>query len=143
MKFLSVIVGAILCLLLTSCTNGGAGYPQVADAPPFDYVDGAELRSRMHQLAFELQRLDAALDVEYDDQYSSIQQSVVDNLRNIERIGEALQSGDLRARHPFLIDEMDIFLADVKRAQWDASRNRYYMAGRISVACASCHRASY
>jgi hypothetical protein len=131
-----------LYLLLAACSNNGGAFPQVADAPPFDYSDGEELRSRMHQLAFEIQRLDGALATDYEEQSPS-QQSIIDTLRNIERIGETLQSGDLSSKHPFLLDGMDRFLADVKRAQWDASRSRYYMAGRISGGCASCHRASY
>ena len=142
MKYLFVFIGTLSCLFLTGCTNNEGGFPQVADAPPFDYIDGEELRSRMHQLAFELQRLDSSLAVEYDES-SPPQQSVIDNLRNIERIGKALQSGELSTKHPFLLDGMESFLADVSRAEWDASRNRYYMAGRVSGACASCHRATY
>ncbi|MDG2338137.1 MAG: hypothetical protein P8N94_09140 [Gammaproteobacteria bacterium] len=34
---------------------------EIANPPPFDYIDGEELRSNMHQLAFELQQLDMAL----------------------------------------------------------------------------------
>jgi len=142
MKYLSVLMGILLSLLLTSCTSDGGSYPQVADAPPFDYVDGEELRSRMHQLAFELQMLDSALAAEYDEMPPS-QQSITDHLSNIERIAESLQSGDLKSRHPFLIEDMERFQADVERAQWDASRSRYYMAGRIAGACVSCHRARY
>ena len=142
MKYISALMGFFLCLSLTSCADNGAGFPQVADAPPFDYVDGEELRSRMHQLAFELQWLDSALVTEYDESPIS-SQSIVDKLRNIERIGKSLQSGDLSTKHPFLMDGMNSFLADVSRAQWDAERNRYYMAGRIAGACVICHRANY
>ena len=142
MKNLFIFTGTLLFLLLTACTNNGGGFPQVADAPPFDYVDGEELRSRMHQLAFALQRLDNSLSTEYDESMP-FQQSVVDNLRDIERIGNSLQSGEISSKHPFLVDDMDSFLADVSRAQWDATRNRYYMAGRISGSCVSCHRGSY
>ncbi len=142
MKYLSIFVGILLCLLLTNCTSNEGAFPQMADAPPFDYVDGEELRSRMHQLAFELQRLDNALASEYGENPPS-QRSVVDSLRDIERIGESLQSGDLSSKHPFLLDDMNSFLADVSRAQWGASRNRYYMAGRVAGACVTCHRSTY
>lgn len=142
MKYLSVFFGTLLCLFLVSCSNNGEGFPQVADAPPFDYVDGAELRSRMHQLAFELQRLDSSLAIEYDEG-TPVQDDVVDTLRDIDRIAKSLQSGDLRSKHPFLLDSMDKFLADVSRAQFDASHNRYYRAGRIAGACVSCHSATY
>ncbi len=138
-QFLTLL-GATLTLV--ACNGNGDSFPQMADAPPFDYVDGEELRSRMHQLAFELQRLDNSLAVDYEQNPPS-QNAVVESLRSIERIGKSLQDGDLSTRHPFLVDDMDRFLADVSRAQWDASRNRYYMAGRVSGACVSCHRANY
>lgn len=142
MKYLCVFMGTLLCLLIASCTSDGGGFPQVADAPPFDYVDGEEMRSRMHQLAFALQNLDNSLTTDYEENPPS-QDSVVDDLRDIERIAKALQSGELSSKHPFLVDDMNRFLADVSRAQLDAERNRYYMAGRISGSCVSCHRASY
>lgn len=141
MKSLSVIMGTLLCLLLTSCSDNTGAYPHMTNPPPFDYADGEELRSRMHKLAFALQRLYGALSNEYDGGAPN-QQSVVANLRYIERIGESLQIGDLNSKHPFLIDGMDKFLDDVRRAKQDASRNRYYMAGSIASACDSCHIAN-
>ncbi|MDG2338138.1 MAG: hypothetical protein P8N94_09145 [Gammaproteobacteria bacterium] len=40
-----------------------------------------------------------------------------------------------------MIDDMDRFLSDVRRAKMDAERNvpRYYMAGRISRGCINSH----
>lgn len=140
-QFLLLIVATFT---LASCATNGSGFPQIADPPPFDYADGEELRSGMHQLAFALLKLDRALADEYEEN-PAFQQSVVDNLSDIERIGEGLQFGDLRSKHPFLLEGMEKFLADVERAHWDASRRtpRYYMAGRIAGACVSCHKANY
>ncbi|MDG1858888.1 MAG: hypothetical protein P8I94_07290 [Emcibacteraceae bacterium] len=142
MKYVSVFMGTLMCLSLVSCTNNGGGSPQFADAPPFDYVDGAELRSRMHQLAFELQRLDSSLVVDYDS-HPPVQEDVIDNLRNIERIATELQEGDLSSKHPSLMKDMGMFIADVSRAEWDASRGQYYRASRVTGACSGCHRAAY
>jgi hypothetical protein len=95
----------------------------------------------MHQLAYELQKLDMALADEYDLS-PNLQQKVINNLRNIERIAEYLQTGDFSTRHPFLQDDMERFLINVRRAKIDASGDspRYYMTGRISGGCVSCHR---
>ena len=142
MKYISLFMGTLLCLLLASCSDNEGAYPHMTNPPPFDYADGEELRSRMHQLAFALQRLNRDLATHYDER-PPFQQSVVSNLRDIERIGETLQFGDLNSKHPFLADGMDRFLDDVRRAQRDASRSRYYMAGRIAGACVSCHIANY
>lgn len=144
MKFLSVLLGLIVCSILSSCTNdGGRGSVQIASPPPFDYPDGEELRSRMQQLAFSLQRLDNVLSVEYDEQNEPSQNAIVDNLRDIDRIANTLQTGDLKSKHPFLLDDMANFIADVERAEWAASRGRYYMAGRVAGACVSCHKGRY
>tara|TARA_R110002096_G_scaffold426421_1_gene636118 strand:+ start:4772 stop:5236 length:465 start_codon:yes stop_codon:yes gene_type:complete len=140
--FSQFLVLLVATFTLAACENNGRGYPPVAEAPTLDYVDGKELRSRMQQLAFELQMLDSSLAAEYDEGPLP-QQSVVDSLRNIERIAQALQPRDLSSSHPFLLKDLDRLLSDVSRAKIDAAKNRYYMAGRISGACASCHRTAY
>ena len=135
-----VALPLIAALTLFGCNSNSDTFPQIANPPPFDYVDGEELRSNMHQLAFELQQLDLALVDSYDQQ-PSFQRRIIDSIQNIERIGGYIQNTDLSTRHPFLVDDMDRFLADVRRAKMDAERNtpRYYMAGRISGGCINCH----
>lgn len=143
MKYVSVVFVALFCLLLASCSSeNGDAFPQIADPPPFDYVDGVELRSSMHQLAYTLLRLDVVL-VGEDEEYPVDQDEVVETLRRILQIAESLQDSDLRSRHPYLVGDMYRFLNDVDRAIIDASRRSpsYYMAGRISGACVACHRA--
>ena len=138
---LLVLLAAIF--FLTACSVNGNAFPQIANPPAFDYADGEELRSRMHQLAWELQQLDLALVTELDNN-PAFQREVTDTLSNIERIAGYLQSGDISSRHTFLEDGMDRFLTDVRRARTDATLGspRYYMAGRISGACVNCHNAN-
>lgn len=116
--------------------------PHATTPPPFDYADGEELRSRMHQLAFSLHMLDRDLTDEYEEG-GPFRKSVTSRLHDIERIAEGLQEGDLSTRHPFLIEDMDRFLRSVRMAQREASRSRYYMAGRVAGACVSCHLSNY
>ena len=137
MKYLSVLIGSLLCVIITACSNNANYYAQVTDAPALDYTGYQKFRSRMHQLAFELQVLDSFLIDEYDEGPLP-QQLIVDSLRNIERIAQALEPGDLNSMHPFLLQHRDRLLSDVKAARMDAERYRYYMADRISGACASC-----
>lgn len=129
--------------LLSGCSSNPDSFPQIANPPPFDFADGEQLRSSMHQLAFELQLLDNAVANEIDD-VPNLRQEVIDRINNIERIAEYARDSDLSTRHPFLQDDMNRFLSNVRRAKADASRNnpRYYMAGRISGGCMSCHRAN-
>ena len=131
-----------------ACGSGAGTFPQIADPPPFDYVDGAELRSGMHQLAFELQQLDLALLSEEgagasnNRNMATSQRDVVNRLRNMERIGGNLREGDLSSTHDFLRSDMNVFLTTVGRARREAEANppRYYAAGRVSGACVNCHR---
>ena len=134
------VISLIAVLSLAGCNANSDAFPQIANPPPFDYVDGEELRSNMHQLAFELQQLDMALLDAYVDR-PSFQRQIVNSIQNIERIGGYIQETDLAVRHPFLQDDMDRFLSDVSRARMDAERSvpRYYMAGRISGGCINCH----
>jgi len=141
--YIQMISFVAASLFLTACSVNGNSFPQIANSPPFDYADGDELRSRMHQLAWELQQLDLTLATQVDNS-PTLRQEVVDNLSNIERIAGYLQSGDLSSRHTFLQNGMDRFLADVGKARIDATLGtpRYYMAGRISGSCVNCHNAN-
>lgn len=136
----------LLCFapfFLASCNGtNGESFPQVADPPPFDYVDGEELRSGMHRLAFAILSLDRELANEGEDDPID-QQDVVESLEEIKEVAESLQAGDIRSAHPYLASDMFRFLNDVDQALWQASLRspRYYMAGRVSGACAACHRA--
>tara|TARA_B110000858_G_scaffold193601_1_gene246471 strand:+ start:21887 stop:22339 length:453 start_codon:yes stop_codon:yes gene_type:complete len=138
---LRAVVSLITVFTLAGCSTNPDSFPRIANPPPFDYVDGEQLRSNMHQLAFELQQLDMALLDAYVDR-PSFQRQIVDSIQNIERIGGHIRETDLAIRHPFLQDDMDRFLSDVHRARRDAERSvpRYYMAGRISGGCINCHR---
>ena len=139
---ITIIAALATGSVLVACnSSGNAGFPQIASPPPFDYADGEELRSRMHQLAFELQRLDTTLMLESSGGFVT-QEQVVDSLENIERIGGLLRDGDMSMRHVFLRDDMENFLLTVRTARMGAEANppRYYQAGGVSGACLNCHR---
>ncbi len=142
-KVLSLLLAVFIATFtLAACEGNRGGYNQEAYAPPFAYEYGQDLRSRMPKLAYELQLLDNALIADYDEGPVP-QQSIVDSLRNIERIAQSLQPSDLNSRHPFLLENLDRLISDARKAREEAERFRYYMAGRISGACASCHRTVY
>jgi len=135
---------AVLALAVVgACSSGGGSgaFPQIANPPPFDFVDGANLRSRMHQLAFEVQRLDIAL-MAGEDNNSYSQQAIVDSLRNIERLAGVIREDELSVRHTFLQDDMARFISTVSRARMSAesSSPRYSEAARVTGACVNCHQ---
>lgn len=126
---------------VAACSSGSGGFPQIANPPPFDFVDGAQLRSRMHQLAFEVQRLDVAL-LAGEENDSYMQSAIVDSLRNIERLADVIREDELSVRHTFLQDDMARFISTVSRARMSAegSSPRYAEAARVTGACVNCHQ---
>jgi hypothetical protein len=140
-------LSALLALaILSGCSNSGGGsdFPGIGNPPDFDYAGGAELRSQMHRLAFELQQLDMALVAETSGMETDrgTQDEIVSHLRDIERIGNDLREGDMSTSHSFLRNDMGNFLSTVNRARRAAENNPpgYYMAGRVSGACVNCHQ---
>lgn len=127
--------------ILVACSGSSGGFPQVASPPPFDYADGANLRSGMHQLAYASQRLDLALMMQ-DERDESTRETVLDSLRDIERIAADLEQGDLSSTHHFLRSDMRNFQNSVDRAIREAQGNppNYSAAGRVSGSCVNCHR---
>lgn len=136
---LSVLIALIAAL--AACNNSGGGFPPVNSPPPFDYANGANLRSGMHQLAYASQRLDSALLVQ-DARDEATRLSVVDSLEDIQRIANELQRSDLSATHSFLRNDMQNFQSIVSRAIRDAQSNppNFSTAGRVSGSCVNCHR---
>lgn len=142
LKVFPLSIFAVLALAtVTACSSGSGAFPQIANPPPFDFVDGADLRSRMHQLAFEVQRLDIALmSGDSNDSYS--QSGIVESLMNIERIANVVREDELSVRHTFLQDDMARFISTVGRARMSAEANppRYSEAARVTGACVNCHQ---
>lgn len=130
-----------LATILTACSGSSGGFPQVNSPPPFDYADGTELRSGMHQLAYASQRLDSAL-LSENPRDEGMRLAVMASLRDIERIASDLQQSDLSTTHNFLRNDMQNFQSIVSRAIRDAGRNppNFSTAGRVSGSCVSCHR---
>ena len=128
--FSRLLVALTLIFIVTGCNGSGNGFPQIANPPPFDYVDGQELRAGMHQLAFELQQLEMML-ASQGDEGRNFQRDIVSSLRDLERMGENIETRDLSTTHTFLRDDMSRFLSSVTRARIDAERMRRFESTQI------------
>ena len=137
----SVIMIGLVTFGLSACSSSNGDFPPIANPPPFDYADGEELRSGMHQLAYELLQLDLVM-ISDDNRDARFQRDVIAVLENIERIGGRIRQTELSSRHRFLLDDMTQFLSSVSRAKRSAqgSPPRYYLTGQVSGACMNCHR---
>ena len=99
------------------------------------------MRSRMNQMAAQIQLLDQTLfDMTGDE--PDRQRQVLAVLREIEKVGSSLSAGEAGSSHPFLDDFMDEFVADVGQARNAAGLSplRYYLGGRITGSCVGCHK---
>jgi hypothetical protein len=140
--FRTVLSGVLVVatvLTIGACSDPGAMIRKATYPPDFKYVSGQELRSRMNQLAYQVQLLDGAL---ADSSNPAQRQEVLDTLRNIERIGVSLRAGEAGSNHPFLKDFMGNFVSDVSQARLAVSMDppRYYIAGRVAGGCVNCHK---
>lgn len=136
-----MILVLLTILAISGCNDIAAMARKVTYPPDFNYVSAQEFRSRMHQLAFQLQLLDQALE-KVNTEQSTQQQQVLDALRNIERIGSSLQAGEAGSSHPFIDGFMDDFVTDVGKSRITASMEpaNYYRAGRLAGSCFNCHK---
>lgn len=128
-------------LAISGCADFAAAVRQVTYPPDFTYVTGQELRSRMDQMAFQLQLLDRAL-AENTAGRPPQQEQVLGTLQNIERVASSLQVGEAGSSHPFLQDFMVGFVSDVEQARNAAALDppSYYLAGRVAGGCVNCHK---
>jgi len=128
---------------ISGCADGEltAMIRKVTYPPDFKYVTGAELRSNMNKMAYQVQLLDSAL-IANEATPESQQKKVLDALKKIEKISSSLQAGDAGSTHPFLQDYMPYFVSGVSLARHNASLNPpdYYLAGRITGGCVNCHK---
>lgn len=133
----------VAILAISACSNTGPApvVRQFTYPPDFKYVSGQEFRSRMDQLAYQLQLLDQAL-AQSDVGQANQQRQVVETLGNIERVASSLQAGEAGSTHPFLKDFMSEFRSEVGQARSAASMNppAYYLAGRVAGGCVNCHK---
>ncbi|MGM0633871.1 MAG: hypothetical protein ACQETO_11960 [Pseudomonadota bacterium] len=139
--------GQVLCTLLalawlSGCNSSGTGAPDTTEPPPFEYAEGIEFRTEMHRLAFALQELDLELRMRETEDDPFTQEEVIRNLGEIERIASELREDEMSTSHTSLRGEMASFLDTVARARTAAERNppEYYMAGRVTGGCITCHQ---
>ena len=130
----------LVMLLLFSCMAGNGVSSQSSEPEPFQFDDGKELRSRMQQLAYELQILDWYLMNEEDEQIN-LQEEVLEGLQDIEVLASSLQQNEISASHQFLYDGMEEFLISVREARILAENGdaRSTLVTGIVNACSNCH----
>ncbi|MFT6268886.1 MAG: hypothetical protein ACJAVV_001701 [Alphaproteobacteria bacterium] len=143
-----VLIVAISAIVLIGCSSKfTASMRKVTYPPDFKYTEPADLRSDMHQLAFQMGLLDKALvmpSVQTSNEVEIQRVEVLNVLRHMGRIANSLQAGNSGANHPYMDDYMQDLVAKIDEARIGASlqQPRYYFAGKVSGGCVNCHKAN-
>lgn len=137
--FVAGLIGVV------GCSNLSSSIREVTYPPDFKYIDREQLQSSMARMALQISILDGALQHSLAAQEGGddvIREEVVNALSEIHLIASGLQAGSGGANHPFMEDHMRDFISSVDKARSAASlaEPRYYFAGKVAGACASCHK---
>lgn len=135
----------VLVLTLSGCSGMYSSMRKVTYPQDFKYLEKADLRSDMGKMAIQVSLLDSALAktmVSDAGEPELVRDEILSALNNISRIASPLQSGSAGSSHPFMEDFMGDFVSEVDKARVAASlaEPRYYFAGKVAGACASCHK---
>jgi len=136
---------SLISVLLASCSSQfAASMRKVTYPPDFKYTEPADLKTDMGRLAQQMRLLDQALleqDTNLEDS-EALRSQVLTALQNMSKIAANLKAGSAGANHPFMENYMQSFIAKVDEAKTAASlaQPRYYLAGKVSGSCTSCHK---
>lgn len=144
--FSKAIFVSVISLLLASCSSQfAASMRKVTYPPDFKYTEPSELKTDMGRLSHQMHLLDIALLEEVnggEKNEEAVRQQVLTALQNMSKIAATLQAGKSGGNHPYLQNYMQDFVAKVDEAKIAASlaQPRYYLAGKVSGSCTSCHK---
>jgi hypothetical protein len=133
-------MGALFMMPFAGCTDVPAQLRRHTYPPNFKYIDRAELRSAMWQLADDVRALDVVMR----------QPGTIDLTRRaeVERLltemlasTSTLQTQGRPTNHPLMGDHVENFRRDVSQAlaSVQAEPPNYYLVGTVSGACLTCH----
>ena len=130
---------------VVGCSSMYSSFREVTYPPDFKYIDSEKLQSSMSEMAIQISILDGALQhsvAAQGENGDAIREEVVGALSEIYRIGSELQASSGGANHPFMEDHMRDFISsvDIARSAASLEEPRYYFAGKVAGACASCHK---
>jgi hypothetical protein len=140
------LLGMCSTLVLVGCSSNFASSVRKVTYPPdFKYTEQVDLRSDMHQLAYQMALLDTALitpDTQNAGNGEIQREKVLKALKSMGRIASRLEAGSTGANHPFMDDYMQDLTAKIDKASIAASfkEPRYYFAGQVSGGCVNCHK---
>jgi hypothetical protein len=139
-RLLVVLVVALFGSLPTACTDAPALLRRHTYPPNFKYIDRAQLRSAMWQLAEAATELDGVMR----------QPGAIDPARRAEIIrlltamlaaASTLQTQGRPTNHPLIGEHLGAFESDLVHARMgvEAEPPNYYLVGTVSGACLTCH----
>lgn len=138
LKFSSAL-GLILCGLVVGCADLARWTRQYTYPPDFRYIERAQLRSAMWQLARHVRELDQHLLSSTAGEQQ--RKDVLEHLDGMESATRALDSTGWPSNHPMIDMNMPRFRQDIRLARdaVDRTPSNYALARSLPGACVYCH----
>ncbi len=130
-----------LLLCATACAGSAREAREHTYPPDFRYIDRAQLRGAMGQMARDIIALDELFIRSNGAVLTPADQTqVLRLLRDLEKTAEGLGGAQL-TNHPMLDERLPNFRRDLESARRAAEADppSYYLAGTISGSCLHCH----
>lgn len=126
--------------LLLLATSGCELVRKVTYPPNFTYLERADIRTSMSQMADSIRRIDSILtsSVVVTEQQREL---ILEELSLLDRTAVSLGAGEQITNHLLLDEHIDEFRSAVTHARDAvvATPPSYYWAGQLTGACLSCH----
>jgi hypothetical protein len=135
-RFVLVILAA---LHLSGCADFARGVRQYTYPPEFRYVERAEVRATMRELAAHSRQLIQLLhQVEAPREHRG---EIIEHLRAMEQAAEKLDQSGWSTNHPPIDMNLPSFRRDLKFAREAIEREppNFLLAGPVTGACVICH----
>jgi hypothetical protein len=110
--------------------------------PSFNYIPEDQLKSTMWELAAHAAELDRLMR-QSKLAGPALQEQVIFQLTELERVAEALGPGDWPSNHPQVSRNIEHFRRDIELARSTAALEppNYFLAGSVAGTCVHCHDA--
>lgn len=129
----------LAALHLSGCADFARWVRQYTYPPEFRYVERAEVRATMRELAAHSRQLNQLL--HQDETPREHRGEIIEHLQAMEQAAEKLDQSGWSTNHPLIDMNLPSFRRDLKFAREAIEREppNFLLAGPVTGACVNCH----
>ncbi len=132
----------LIVLQLLGCAEFAGWVRQYTYPPEFHYIDRAEVRATMHELAAHSRELSQLIKLSNSiDEPLAQRTEIITHLRAMEQAAEKLDQSGWPTNHPLVDMNLPSFRRAIKFAREAVEREppNFLLAGPVTGACVYCH----